>query len=199
MTTNVRTAPSSVRKAALLLATLSAEESAALLSRLEPQQARAISREMRRLDSIDAREQRGVMLEFVADGLRSRRRSRNVSARTPKSAAEMAENSGVFSHFEFLQELETDDLAACLQVEHPQTIALVVSRLPAERAAATVAGLPLDVADNVRRRTARMSPCNELALEDVAAGLRETLSRLPREPAYPRISVIRKSSLDQAV
>jgi len=192
MTTNVRTAPSSVRKAAVLLATLSAEESAALLSRLEAHQARAISQEMGRLDSIDAREQQGVMLEFVADGLKSQRRSR-------KASVQMPDDSRGTSRFEFLLELGTDDLLAFLQVEHPQTIALVVSRLPAERAAATLAGLPPDVARNVRRRMARLSPCNELALDDVAAGLRETLSRLPREPAYPRISVLRKSSLDQAV
>jgi flagellar motor switch protein FliG len=181
-----------VRKAALLLATLSAEESAALLARLEAHQARAIAREMGRLDSIDAREQQGVMLEFVADGLRSRLRTR-------KASSQMSADSSGSPRFDFLQELGIDDLLACLQAEHPQTIALVVSRLSADRAAATTAGLPPDVARDVRRRMARMSACNDLALEDVAAGLREALSRLPREPAYPRISVLRSSSLDQAV
>jgi len=197
MTTDAQTSPGNVRKAAVLLAALPARQSAALLSRLKADEAHALAREMRQIEPIDFREQQSAMRAFVADGRQALKRSPRVFSQ--ENTAETADEENGNFCFRFLNQCNPDDVIACLAAEHPQTIALVVSQLSSELTMATMAALPSALARDVRRRIARLSPCNEAVLDDVAGSLHEALSRLRREPARPRISILRNEAVDQAV
>src|SRR5262249_29673219 len=56
------------------------------------------------------------------------------------------------SPFRFLHETSPRALGRLLEREHPQTIAVVVSHLPSDRAAEVLAGLPAELQIEVARR-----------------------------------------------
>lgn len=64
-------------------------------------------------------------------------------------------------------------IADTIAPEDPQTIALIVSQLSAQRGAALLAALPDAQRPDVVRRLATLSPVATSAIEDVAAGLDE--------------------------
>jgi flagellar motor switch protein FliG len=87
--------------------------------------------------------------------------------------------------FGFLREAPPARLVSLLEREHPQTIALVISHLPADRAAEILAHLPADAQIAVARRLVDLDETDPQVLREVERGLE---SRLGAEQVAARQS-----------
>jgi flagellar motor switch protein FliG len=79
--------------------------------------------------------------------------------------------------FRFLRETEYETLTPFLKREHPQTIAVVLSHLPADRASELLAELPPNVQVDVIRRLVDLDEADPRVLREVERGLESWLSQ----------------------
>jgi flagellar motor switch protein FliG len=153
-----------LRKAAVLLRSLDADTAAVMLGQLSAAEAATIRAAMRAVGQVDTGEQADVAAE-----LRGARPTKQYSsdagdvelalssyASEPYervASAGMAEGGVTSSkRFEFLESAPIHALVPHLAREHAQTIAVVLSHLPPQRAAAILAALPQKVqAETVER------------------------------------------------
>jgi flagellar motor switch protein FliG len=153
------TSEESLRKAAVLLRSLSKPQRTRLLDRLEPQQAAAVTAEMNGLGHLSQAEQEAVVREFArASAARSGKR------RPPSNTP-----------FHFLQGLDTNALLALIAGEHPQAIALVLCQLPPELAGKVLDKLTPEEQLSAICRIAAMSEPSPEVMEDVQQGLKRRL------------------------
>ena len=201
-TTLEKTLPDGLRKAALLLAGLDRASADAMLGALGPDQARCLRQAVVRLDEIDPAEQQEVIEEFLRAGPRRPRRepsgveldeglARRLGLVPAKSSAACedeplngrrgeaaGESRGPAAPpFGFLHDAETEKLAGLLAAERPQTIAVVLSHLPAERAAGVLGRLPPDVQADVLRRLADLEETDPTILRELEGALQARFSR----------------------
>jgi len=157
---------SNLRKAAVLLQSLSQEQAAALLGKLEPQQAAAVTAEISGLPDVDDAERDVVAREFAEAGVQQICHRQAVD-HTP---------------FEFLHDLDGHALLDLMADEHPQMIALVLSCLSPSQAAGVIAELTPDQQLSVVCRIATMSEPSPEAVRDVEQGLHRRMFGAPRRP-----------------
>ncbi len=142
---------------------LDSSEADTVLDALGPEQAACVRDAMIELRGIDPREQRCVMDEF-----------RRVGTMVPDKQPAGIE---LFDPpFCYLQETDVDRLADVMADERPQTIALVLSQLPPERAGCVLAKLhgPLQV--EVIHRLVDLEETDPEVLRDVDRALRSQLA-----------------------
>ena len=149
-----------LRKAAVFLASLPNQQAAALLATLSPEQAAVVSAEMGGIGPVDREEQEAVMRDFAASG----------------SSQPQDDVLATASPFEFLHGIEANDLLALIGDEHPQTIALVLSQLPAEQAAGAIAALSPDRQASVIARIARIDQPSPEIVTEVAGAVHRRLA-----------------------
>ncbi len=152
-----------IRKAAVLVSGLDSSEADAVLDALGPEQAACVRDAMIALREIDTQEQRHVIDEF-----------RRVGTMVPDKQPAGIELSD--PPFCYLQETDVERLADVLADERPQTIALVLSQLPPERAGRVLAKLhgPLQV--EVIHRLVDLEETDPEVLRDVDRALRSQLT-----------------------
>ncbi len=143
-----------LRKAAVLLRSLDADTAAMMLGQLSPEEATAIRGAMRALGPVESHERDDVMAELrsarpPAKGSSSGEVELSLSSSLeravydePSKMPSAAERS---NRFEFLEHAPTHSLVPYLAREHSQTIAVVLSHLTPQRAAAVLAALPQKV------------------------------------------------------
>jgi flagellar motor switch protein FliG len=158
---------SNLRKAAVLLQSLSKEQAAALLGKLEPDQAAAVTAELGGLVDVDDAERDAVTQEFAQAGAQEVRQ-RQVVAHVP---------------FEFLHDLDGHALLDLLAGEHPQTIALVLSCLSPTQAASVIAELTPSEQLSVVCRIATMTEPDPEVIQDVEHALHCRIFGSPRRSA----------------
>jgi len=171
-----------LRKAAMLVASLDEHSAEALLAQMTPIQAQAVKRAIETLGPIDAGEQHDVIEEFVRVGplvpgkqtsgieLDDRLpRQLAISGRSERASCETSTSDA--APFRFLHEAPARLLTPFLEREHPQTVAVVVSHLPAERAAEVLAGLSGDLQIEVARRLIDLDEADPEILREVEQGL----------------------------
>lgn len=172
-----------LRKAAVLLRSLDADTATMMLGQLTAEEASAIRAAMRVVGQVESDEQADVAAEL--------RRERPVKAvsRRPDVELELSSSfvggsydyaekqfasdvvSGLPSkRFEFLESAPIHALVPHLAREHAQTIAVVLSHLPPERAAAILAALPQKVQSET---VERLSAIGETDAECVSVVERE--------------------------
>lgn len=78
--------------------------------------------------------------------------------------------------FEFMKKVDPVQLLNTIQGEHPQTIALILAYLPAERSSVILGQLPLEIQSDVVRRLAVMERGSPEALQKVEAILHTKLA-----------------------
>ncbi len=113
-------ATAGVRKAAVVLSSLPEQQAVGLLGQMTAAEAAAVRGEMAGLDRLGRRRREAVLQEFAARAAASSRHCEAASG---------------YNAFQLLHGMETDDLLSLLADEHPQTVALVLSHLPARQAA----------------------------------------------------------------
>lgn len=180
-----------LRKAAMLVASLDERNAAALLAQMTPAQAQAVKRAIETLGPIDAGEQHEVIQEFFRVGpLVPGKQPSGIELddRLPKRLCFSRASDGALSEsatsrtppFRFLHEAPAHSLVPFLQREHPQTVAVVVSHLPAERAAEVLAGLSGELQIEVARRLIDLDEADPEILREVEQGLEAWLGQQVR-------------------
>jgi len=78
--------------------------------------------------------------------------------------------------FAFLRNVDSQNILTYVADEHPQTIALILSHLPASASAAILAGLPPERQLSVVQRVAHMGQTSPDMIKEVEAGLERRMS-----------------------
>jgi flagellar motor switch protein FliG len=176
-----------LRRAAVLLTALPEEEAATVMSKLDPKQVEAVSIEIARLKGISLEEQEQAILQFAesnpaafgADAGGLDRASALVERALGKNANATLDNlrhSIEEVPFAFLRGVDPQNILTYVIDEHPQTVALILSHIPAAASAAILAGLPPDRQLSVVRRIANMGQTNPEIIEEVEQGLERRMS-----------------------
>lgn len=176
-----------IRKAAMLLMSLPEDEAASVMSRLKPKQVEAVSIEIARLHYIPADEQESILGEFVRSnpsalggtggGLELAKSL--VRKALGKDATNTLEN--VLQQIEALpfgslKGVDAQSLLTFIADEQPQTIAVILSHLPAATGAEIIKGLPPERQLAVVRRIATMGQTSPDVLRAVEMGLENRMS-----------------------
>ena len=181
-----------IRKAAVVLMSLPQEQAAGLLSKLPPRQIEAVATEIAKSRAVTAEEQQLVILEF-ADADPESIAAGQGGFDLAKALVDRAlgqDNATMVrvrqsidpSPFEFLRHVAPKYLLPHLVDEHPQTIALVLSHLPASYAAAIIPALSIEGQSAVIKRIAAMGETSPEVLRDVAYSLEQRMSYLTGQP-----------------
>ena len=177
---------SDLHKAAVLLTTLPEEEAADLLSRLDAKQVEAVSIEIAKLKAISGDEQKSIIQEFAdsnpgatGDGGGLDRAKALVQKALGKNATEALDNIRQQMEavpFAFLRNVDPQNILTYVIDEHPQTVALVLSHLPAPAGAAILAGLPPERQLSVVHRIANMGQTSPDIIKEVEVGLERRMA-----------------------
>ena len=177
----------SIRKAAVLLLSLDKPIAAEVLSLMSKDLVESVTLEIAQLDDVSKEEQQNVVDEFygLAKGRSHIERGGLDFANDllkqslgHDGAGEILENvrqtmSSV--PFVFLQKAGAENLLTFIIEEHPQTIALIMSHLPAALSAEVLSGLPTNKQLEVIRRIAAMEQTSPEVVRDVEASLEERM------------------------
>ena len=158
-------ATADLRKAAVFVMSLPGPQAAELLGRLTPEQAAAVSAETAQLRQLARGEQEAVVREFTA-----------------KIRA---------ASFQFLHGLDAEDLLALLGEHLPQTIALILSYLPAQRAAEVIDLLAPERQAAVVDRIAALEQPDPEIVRDLAAAVQRRLAGARQQPRVGLLGVVR--------
>ena len=188
------------RKAAALLITLGKERSAEVLRHLSDDDIERLTWEISAMGELQPEQRKEVIGEFQDAAV-----ARNVIslggfefaeellrlALGEDKATELIDRLSATSPtvpFGFLRHLNVQQLVNFLGNEHPQTIALLLSFLQAEKAAQVLSTLSAEMAADVAQRIALMDRANPDIVTEVEAVLRRKLSAV-LQPAREQQSV----------
>jgi Flagellar motor switch protein len=157
-----------LRKAAILLLSLSEDQAASLLAKLTAQEVELVSAEIARLGQPSGDEQQAVIREFAVAN--------------PSSPVQSDHQAGAVPlPFSRLKDVDPQDLLFLIRDENPQTIALILSHLPPAHAAQIVQALPLEMALTVLRRMADLGPTSPEIIQEVERVLAGQVAKLPSD------------------
>lgn len=177
-----------VTKAAILLLNLNDDVSADVLRNLDAEVVENITREIAQIDLISVDQQGKVIEEFYNIAL-ARTYAKQGGLAYAKLLLQKAMPGERADHimkliehqvhrrpFSFLAKTDADNLMTFIRDEHPQTIALILSHLTADKASEIIAGLPLEKQLEVVTRIANMDNTNPEVIREVEQGLELRLS-----------------------
>jgi flagellar motor switch protein FliG len=177
---------SDIHNAAVLLMTLPEEEASGLMSKLDPKQVEQVSIEIAKTRAIAADEQERVIKDFTEAN--PTMAGRGGGLELAKSLLQKALGSNAAAAlvnirqsieatpFGFLRNVDSQNLLTYIIDEHPQTIALIMSHLPANFGAEILAGLPEARRLSVVRRIATMGRTNPEIIREVEKGLERRMA-----------------------
>jgi flagellar motor switch protein FliG len=177
---------SDIHNAAVLLMTLPEEEASQIMAKLDPKQVEQVSIEIARTRAIGAEEQERVIKDFTESNPSMGGRGGGLElAKTliqkalgsnATAALNNIKQSIEATPFGFLRHVDSQNLLTYIIDEHPQTIALIMSHLPANFGAEILAGLPESRRLSVVRRIATMGRTNPEIIREVEKGLERRMS-----------------------
>jgi flagellar motor switch protein FliG len=177
-----------LRKAAILLTSLPEEDAAAVLAKLKPKQIEAVSIEIAQITTIRGDEQQQAIMEFAdinphaLTGMGGLELAQSlVQKALGRDAATTLDNlrqSIEALPFGFLKKIDPQNVLTYLADEHPQTIALILSNLPASYAAQVLAGLAAPTQLAVTRRIAHMGQTSPEMVNQVEEALERRMQNV---------------------
>jgi flagellar motor switch protein FliG len=186
---------SNLRKAAVLVAALDRENAESILRQLPGDQAALVRRAAAELEDVAAAEQEAVIAEFfrVDPSAPRKRETRHPEPPRPNDS-QMAgiELDGSLAErfarprraaapaFQCLEDADCEKLAPLLEREHPQTIAVVISRLPHGKAARLLMGFSAPLQADVLQRLTALDQMDPESLREIERHLETWLSRETR-------------------
>lgn len=192
MAANRKTGLKGRTKAAALLVALGPELSAAVLKHLPEDEIERITYEVFSLGALTPESRDSVMKElsgtlqareYVSVGGVDYATKMLERALGRAKAEEIVQRIAATSEavpFSFLREIDPIMLLNFLQREHPQTIALILSHLPAERASEVLQGLAPELQAEVSVRVATMNRTVPEVVHEVEGVLRKRLASMIR-------------------
>jgi len=183
---------SGIRKAAMLLVLLGDKASADIIKQLSEDELQLVTREIARLDSIQADHAESLLEEFyqmnlahdfvVRGGLDYAKKMlfQAFGADTARKLVDRLTKSlgGEFASLDALQKVDPQQLAKFIHNEHPQTIALVLSHLNASQAAALLFSLPPDIRPDVALRMGVLDQISPEIINKIAAVIGKKLNAI---------------------
>ncbi len=182
-----------LRKVAILVASLDHEAAEQILASLPPRDATAVRSVVDRLEEIDPEEQQAILGDFhrsaaeTAKRISSENRSadggveldpsliaRIESGESDEAASRVTRRGNASNP---LAETDADAIAESLGREHPQTIAVVLSRLDRERGAAVLANFSVERQAEILGRMAEIDFADPDTLRVVESQLAQRISR----------------------
>ncbi|MBI2823493.1 MAG: hypothetical protein HYX69_02240 [Planctomycetia bacterium] len=169
--------PSSIRRAAILVATLDAATADGLLAQMPSDQAVRVRQAIDELAEVDAAEEAAILEEFLGHGGVGSRHAPpspvadGVEWQLAERPRAEGSSAGAEPSSEFLNDTPCADLVALLERERPQTICVVVSRLSPIRAQRVLAALAPALRADVMRRLIDLDRADAEAIKDVERGL----------------------------
>ena len=181
-------APSSIRKAAVLVVSLHRATADKLLAQMPPRLAERVRDAVATLGDMEPAEQRAVIEEFQEIGPFSPQRPATdvqVDERARDGAGEETTSpldpspatADGAKPFAFLQSYGSAEIARLLAGEHPQIIAVVLAHLSPSQAAGVLSHLRPPLRSDVVERIVGSSAANREVVSELEAGLRALLSR----------------------
>ena len=192
-----------IRKTALLLIGLDGNAVDLLLGRLDPEDAKAVRREMRSLRSVSEAESTRVAVEFLeTSGVRRRSLPSNellpgqsssglYGPPTPKRRQQPmrfpaeAFEPRVRRPFDFLNAIDAETIADELSPEHPQTISVVLANVSRRIAAEILGFFPVALRNDVTRRLTEYEPVDEQIVTEIADSLQERFKNSNSDSDFP--------------
>ena len=168
-----------VEKAATLLITLGPEKSAKIFKHLKEEEIEQLTLEIANTSSVSPQTKEKVLSEFyeiclaqqyIAEKALGEEKAKDVIGKLTASLQ--------VRPFEFIRKTDPSQLLNFIQDEHPQTIALILSYLPASQASMVVSSLPPEKQADVARRIAQMDRTSPDVIKQVEKVLERKLSSL---------------------
>ncbi len=179
---------SGIRKSSIILLSLGEDIASTVMGRLDRDQIEELTRELAEIDGVTPAEQNQVMEEFynlaMAQSYISQGGLAYAQALLEKSLAP-GDASDILKQvtqtiqqvpFQFLLKTEADNILTFIQDEHPQTIALILSHIQAQKSAEIIQGLPQQKQVEVIKRIAAMDQTNPEVIREVEVGLESRLA-----------------------
>ncbi len=181
-----------LRKAAILVHSLGTPYADSVLGAMTADQRELLRQAVEQLSDVGPEEQAAVIEEFFRIGPLVPRRDPSgieLDGQLPADLhvggdaalvplqAPAAGDDAQCPRFHFLHEAPAESLSPYLEREHPQTIAVVVSHLPAGRAAQVLAALGTDLQLEVARRLVDLNETDPEILREVERGLESWICR----------------------
>jgi flagellar motor switch protein FliG len=178
---------SDIHNAAVLLTTLPEEEAVSVMGKLDPKQVEQVSIEIARLKAVGSEEQERVIMEFAQSNpaaVGSNSGGLDLAKSLVQKALGNKANDTLdnIRHsieavpFAFLRQIDSQNILTYIIDEHPQTIAVILSHLPAGVSAEILAGLPTDRQLSVVQRIAAMGQTSPEIIQEVEQGLENRMS-----------------------
>jgi flagellar motor switch protein FliG len=181
-----------LRKAAVLLIVLGEQASANVLQQLSEEDVQKVSREVAKITSISSEQAEAVLEEFhnmmaagdyVARGGIEFARKLLTRAFNPEVAKRLLDRltkalGADAASFDALQRADPGQLAKFIHNEHPQTIALVLSHLVSQQAAALLTSLPAGLRADVSQRMASLDQISPEIIMKIAGVIGQKLKAL---------------------
>ncbi|MEM9703142.1 MAG: flagellar motor switch protein FliG [Planctomycetota bacterium] len=195
------------RKAAVLLLSLDRLEAQKVMSLLPKSAVETISAEIVQISEVTAEQQAAVLTEFETRYAARVKMERggiegaeelltaSLGAEAAREVVDNLRQSLDSIPFSFLQRAGAENLLTFVGDEHPQTIALILSHLPAGMAAEVVGGLTPEKQIEVIRRVAGMEQTSPDVVEEVETSLRRRMTSaidqtLEKAGGAPRVAEI---------
>lgn len=165
-----------LRKAAIVIACLDREQADGLLDQMPAEQAALMRRMLVEVGDVADSERNRVLAEFCGAPARASHIALSgieLDVDLDRGLGRQAPDplTATPARFRFLQAAETEEIGPFLAQEHPQTIALIVSHLPSQRAATVIADLPPGLQADVIRRLTDLDEASPDILREVEQGL----------------------------
>lgn len=179
-----------LRKAAIVLLTMEKPLAAEVMSQLRKEDVETLTMEIARLDDVTREEQEAAIDEFYNLGMARVQIERGgmdyahdllEQSLGKDKASQILDNvkqSLSSVPFGFLHKTGADNLLTFVSEEHPQTIALILSHLPAALAAQVLSGLPSNKQLDVVRRVATMEQTSPEVIHDVEKSLESRMTSM---------------------
>lgn len=173
-----------VQKAAIVLLNLDGDAAAQVMRQFSETEAEEIAAEIVALRRVDAETTERTLSEFheaTRAGRAQRRGGRDIASGLLEASFGAERAAGVMERlassmagrsFEFLEAVDHEQVAALLDGELPQTVALVLAHLRPERSSAALGALPEPVRVDVAQAIAAMGAASPDAVAIVAEALK---------------------------
>lgn len=182
-----------IQKSALLFITLGPEASANILKRLPESEIQKITYEIANISSVTSEQRHKILEEFLemnkakdylVEGGIDYARELLSKALGPQRASEIlskiAEASQINRPFAIARKADAQQLLNVINYEHPQTIALILCYLQADKAAQIISELPEEIQSEVALRIATMNTTSPAVIKEIEKVLDEKLSTIVR-------------------
>lgn len=178
------------QKAAIFLLSMGEEFASSLFQKLDEESIKKVGRHMSDISYIPTEALNAVMSEFLRNfhsdtnlAVSGREFLEGVVTRTldEKTAIEVSRAIGAEggkAPFSDLTYIPADNLVRIIKVEHPQTIALILSYLPQGKAAEVLKILPEEIKADVALRIVRMDRVQDDIIREIDEAIKNDLSKI---------------------